>query len=80
MAADPFLGTRHQLAIPPRAVRRLDGKSDGLNNYLLEALALADNVPENSSPPFVRRTWLHLVENLRHLSQASANAQRAGPV
>ena len=49
-------------------VDRLDGKnSDGLNNYLLEALALSNNVPENTSPPFVRRTWLHLVENLRQL-------------
>ena len=38
-----------------------------MNNYLLEALALANNVPEDTSPPFVRRTWLHLVENLRQL-------------
>ena len=63
-------------------VDRLDGKnSDGLNNYLLEALALSNNKPENTSPPFVRRTWLHLVENLRQLKPdvlVFANAR--GPV
>ena len=66
----PISGTEAEERHPDLGalVDRLDGSTDGLNHYLLESLALAHDRPEDCTPNFAKRTWLHLVQNLRHLN------------